>query len=137
GEIHWRRRTADAAGLSETSRKGGRVARTEGVEVRVLLVDDQPTHLLLLEAVLEDLGATLVRAASGEEALQVVREGDFAVILMDVRMPTMSGFEAARQIRALPRSRLTPIIFVTADGIDGGMDEAYALGAVDILTKPI
>ena len=113
------------------------MTQTNGVGIRVLLVDDQPTHLLLLEAVLEDLGAVLVRAASGEEALQAVGKSDFAVILMDVRMPTMSGFEAARRIRALPRSRLTPIIFVTADGIDAGMDEAYALGAVDILTKPI
>ena len=106
-------------------------------QVNVLLVDDQPTHLLLMQAVLADMGATLVCASSGEEALEAVADTDFAVILLDVRMPRMDGFEAARRIRALPRSRLTPIIFVTADEGASDVDAAYALGAVDVLAKPL
>ncbi len=105
--------------------------------VNVLLVDDQPTHLLLMEAVLADMGASLVCAGSGEAALEAVADTDFAVILLDVRMPGMDGFEAARRIRALPRSRLTPIIFVTADEGASDVDAAYALGAVDVLAKPL
>ena len=104
----------------------------------VLLVDDKPANLLALEAVLAELGATLVRADSGQEALKRVFNTDFAAILLDVRMPGMGGFEAARLIRAKNRSKDTPIIFVTAsDRGDLAIEEAYALGAVDFLTKPI
>ena len=105
--------------------------------VNVLLVDDEPANLLALEVVLEQLGANLVRANSGEEALRKLQDTDFAAILLDVRMPGMDGFEAARLIRSRPRSRTTPIIFVTADGSELSVEEAYAMGAVDFLTKPL
>ncbi|HSV36993.1 MAG TPA: response regulator [Ramlibacter sp.] len=103
----------------------------------ILLVDDEPANLLSLEAVLEPLGEPLVRAASGPEALRQLRDRDFAAVLLDVRMPGMGGFEAARLIRAQRRSRATPIIFITADGSDVAITQAYAMGAVDFLTKPI
>ena len=104
--------------------------------VNVLLVDDEPANLLALEVVLEPLGARLVRAGSGEEALRKLQDSDFAAILLDVRMPGMDGFEAAKLIRSRPRSRSTPIIFVTA-GSELSVEEAYAMGAVDFLTKPL
>jgi PAS domain S-box-containing protein len=105
--------------------------------VNVLLVDDEPANLLALEVVLEPLSATLVRANSGEEALRKLQDTDFAAILLDVRMPGMDGFETARLIRTRPRSRTTPIIFVTADAFELSAEEAYAMGAVDFLTKPL
>jgi PAS domain S-box-containing protein len=103
----------------------------------ILLVDDAPANLLALEAVLQTLGEPLVRASSGQEALRRLRDADFAAVLLDVRMPGMDGFETARLIRAQRRSRRTPIIFVTADASDLSVEEAYAMGAVDFLTKPI
>ena len=103
----------------------------------ILLVDDQAANLLALEAVLQGLGEPLVRANSGQEALRRLRDEDFAAVLLDVRMPGMDGFETARLIRAQRRSRATPIIFITADATDLSVEEAYAIGAVDLLTKPL
>ncbi|WP_246522881.1 PAS domain S-box protein [Gemmata palustris] len=104
--------------------------------VNILLVDDRPENLLALETVLSALGQTLVRAGSGEEALQRVLETDFAVVLLDVQMPDLSGFEVAERIRA--RSRHTPIIFLGPDtGTDFPIEKAYALGAVDYLVAPL
>ncbi len=106
-------------------------------KVNILLVDDQPENLLALEAVLANLG-NLVRANSGQEALRHVLSQDFAVILMDVQMPGMDGFETATLIRNRPRSRHVPIIFLTAfSASDQLMFKGYALGAVDYLFKPI
>jgi signal transduction histidine kinase/DNA-binding response OmpR family regulator len=105
--------------------------------VNVLLVDDEPANLLALEVVLEPLGANLVRANSGAQALRTLQDTDFAAILLDVRMPGMDGFEVAKLIRSRPRSRNTPIIFVTADGSELSIEEAYSMGAVDFLTKPL
>jgi PAS domain S-box-containing protein len=103
----------------------------------ILLVDDNPANLFVLKAVLSDLSEDLVEAQSGSEALQCVRENDFAVILLDVLMPGLSGFETARLIRAEHRSRHTPIIFLTANDTDRAfLEEGYALGAVDFLVKP-
>jgi signal transduction histidine kinase/DNA-binding response OmpR family regulator len=105
---------------------------------RVLLVDDQPKNLLALEAVLGGMGLDLVRAQSGEEALREVLDGDFAVILMDVQMPGMDGFETAELIRQRDRSRHTPIIYLTAfQNTESQVFQGYALGAVDFLFKPI
>ncbi len=106
--------------------------------VNILLVDDQPANLLALEAILQGLGHNLVQASSGEEALQRLLVGDFAVVLLDVRMPGISGFDTAKLIRADDRCRHTPIIFLTASDIDRTqMEEGYALGAVDLLVKPL
>jgi len=106
--------------------------------VNILLVDDQPSNLVVMEAVLSPLDESLVSVGSGEEALRAVLQRDFAVILLDVHMPTLSGFETARMIRSRVRSSHIAILFITA-AIDAGfpIEEAYALGAVDYLSKPI
>jgi PAS domain S-box-containing protein len=104
----------------------------------VLLVDDQPANLLALRALLEDLGAELVEARSGAEALDRVRERPFAVVLLDVRLGDLDGFETARLIRARPDARSTPVIFLTAYEADRAqLERGYGLGAVDFLTKPL
>ena len=107
-------------------------------QVNVLLVDDHPENLMALEGILGRLGQRLVRAHSGEEALRCLLNQDFAVILLDVQMPGMDGFETATLIRNRPRSQHTPIIFLTAYSTsDKQMFQGYALGAVDYLFKPI
>lgn len=84
--------------------------------MNVLLVDDEPKNLFALSALLEDLGAQLHCAHSGEEALRQVLKHQFAAILLDVRMPGIDGFETAAAIRSLERSRRVPIIFLSAHG---------------------
>ena len=104
----------------------------------ILLVDDQPANLLALEAILSDLGQTLVKARSGEEALRLLLRNDFAVVLLDLAMPGLDGFQTAQLIRGRERSRHTPIIFLTGhDRNDFPVDLAYQLGAVDYLVKPL
>jgi PAS domain S-box-containing protein len=106
-------------------------------QASILLVDDRPENLLALEAVLADLGR-LVRAPSGEEALRHLLHQDFAVVLLDVQMEGLDGFETAQLIRGRDRSRHTPIIFVTAYEKNRlPVEQAYALGAVDYLVKPL
>jgi two-component system sensor histidine kinase/response regulator len=105
--------------------------------VEILLVDDQPENLLSASAVLEPLGEAIFKAESGKEALRYVLDHDFAVIVLDVMMPEMDGFETAAFIRQRERSRHTPIIFLTALGrSEEHMRISYDLGAVDYLTKP-
>lgn len=106
--------------------------------VNILLVDDQPSRLLSYESILEELGQNLISARSGEEALQRMLEHDFAVVLLDVSMPGMDGFETAAMIHDHPRFESIPIIFVT--GIhDSEFDalKGYRLGAVDYVSIPI
>jgi CheY-like chemotaxis protein len=104
----------------------------------ILLVDDKSENLLALEAILKDLNLKLVKAHSGPEALKRLLEQDFAVILLDVQMPGMDGFETATFIRQRARSRHTPIIFVTAyDRTEAAVARGYSVGAVDFLFKPI
>jgi hypothetical protein len=108
------------------------------LKVNILLVDDKLENLIALEAILERLGAKLVKATSGEEALRSLLHQDFAVILLDVQMPGIDGFETATLIRSRGRSRHTPIIFLTAFSSSNQMlFKGYALGAVDYLLKPI
>src|SRR5688572_21494864 len=104
----------------------------------VLLVDDNAANLLSLRAILDDLGCELVEATSGKQALQRLQEQEFAVVLLDVLMPGIDGFETARLIRQLDRTDPTPIIFLTAGDIDRAqIEEGYSLGAVDLLVKPL
>jgi signal transduction histidine kinase len=106
--------------------------------VNILLVDDRPANLLALEAMLADLRLELVPASSGQEALRQVLRRDFAVVLLDVQMPGMDGFETARLIRSRAKSRYTPIVFLTAyETSPCAISEAYDLGAVDYLIKPL
>jgi signal transduction histidine kinase len=106
--------------------------------VNILLVDDQPANLLALEAMLQGLGQRLIKAGSGREALKWLLTHDFAVILLDVKMPDMDGFETAALIRQRDKSRDTPIIFLTAaDKTHTEAVRGYAVGAVDYLVKPV
>ena len=107
-------------------------------KVNILVVDDRDENLMALEAVLSDPSYRLVRAKSGREALKEVLDQDFALILLDVVMPGVDGYETATLIRERPRSRQTPIIFLTAN--DFGVNyvfRGYTVGAVDYLVKPV
>jgi len=105
--------------------------------VEILLVDDRPENLLALEAILEPLNQTLVRAHSGDEALRKLLQHDFAVILLDVQMPGINGFETARMIKSRERTKYIPIIFLTAISKEEEyVFEGYSVGAVDYLAKP-
>ena len=107
-------------------------------KVNILLVDDQPGKLLAHESVLAELGQNIVKAATGREALQCLLRQDFAVILRDVNMPDMDGFETAELIRWRPRFEKTPIIFLTAyNTTDLDRLKGYSLGAVDYLFLPV
>lgn len=107
-------------------------------KINILLVDDHPENLLAIGAILETPSYNLVKALSGEEALKSLLYHDFAVILMDVQMPGMDGFETAAVIRNRKRSRHTPIIFLTAiDKSQNRVVTGYELGAVDYLFKPV
>ena len=106
-------------------------------QVDILIVDDRAENLLALEAILEPLGQRLVRASSGEEALRKLLTRDFAVILLDVQMPGLNGFDTARLIKSRERTRHIPIIFLTAISKDEEFVFAgYSVGAVDYLFKP-
>ena len=106
-------------------------------KMSILLVDDRPENLIALESVLSDLGQTLVTARSGMEALKHVLREDFAVILLDVQMPEMDGFETATMIRARAKSSHTPILFLTAiNKSDTHVTHGYSVGAVDYVFKP-
>lgn len=104
----------------------------------VLVVDDRRSNLVAMEALLAPLGRRIVLAQSGEEALRILLQERFALILLDVQMPGMDGFETARLIRGRLRTRRIPIIFVTAiSTATTHMFDGYAAGAVDYLLKPI
>jgi CheY-like chemotaxis protein len=112
-------------------------SRASVQKAKILLVDDRPENLLALEAILSALDQTLVRASSGEEALKLLLTDDFAVILLDVQMPGMDGYETASHIKRRERTRDIPIIFLTA--INHGPHHTfrgYAAGAVDYISKP-
>jgi signal transduction histidine kinase len=114
------------------------VASSVRKKVNILVVDDRDENLMALEAVLSDPSYRLVRARSGREALKEVLDQDFALILLDVVMPGVDGYETATLIRERPRSRQTPIIFLTAN--DFGVNyvfRGYTVGAVDYLVKPV
>lgn len=104
---------------------------------RVLLVDDREANLLVLEAFLEDLDCELVRATSGNEALKLLLRNEFALVLLDVQMPDMDGYEVARYARDHPATKDVPIIFLTAavDSRDTNL-RGFGAGAVDCLSKP-
>jgi signal transduction histidine kinase/two-component SAPR family response regulator len=104
---------------------------------KVLIVDDHAGQRLALAAVLADLDVTIVEAASGREALRCLLQHEVAVILLDVNMPGLDGFETAALIRERSRSQYTPIIFVTAFSDDAHAARGYSLGAVDYILSPV
>ncbi|MEU4170058.1 response regulator [Streptomyces sp. NPDC026665] len=110
---------------------------TTGEGASILLVDDMEDNLVALEAVLRSLNEPLVRARSGEEAVRALQRQRFAVVLLDIRMPGMDGFETAANIKRLDRTKDVPIIFLTGTDADAGYAfRGYATGAADYLTKP-
>jgi two-component system, sensor histidine kinase and response regulator len=106
--------------------------------VSILIVDDDATKRFALKTILTPLGETVVEASSGADGLRQLLRQEFAVVLLDVRMPVMDGFETAQLIRQRPRSELTPIIFVTAlDQAETDLGRGYDLGAVDFVFAPV
>jgi two-component system sensor histidine kinase/response regulator len=119
-------------------RKSRDVESPADTTVNILVVDDDPTKRFALKTILSPLGEILVEASSGADALRQLLRQEFAVVLLDVRMPVMDGFETAQLIRQRPRSELTPIIFVTAlDQAETDMGRGYDLGAVDFVFAPV
>ncbi|MFZ3557495.1 MULTISPECIES: response regulator [unclassified Streptomyces] len=110
---------------------------TSADRASILLVDDMEDNLTALEAVLGPLNEPLVRARSGEEAMKALLRRQFAVVLLDIRMPGMDGFETATNIKRLDQTKDVPIIFLTGTEADTGYAfRGYATGAADYLTKP-
>lgn len=124
--------------MNELRTTDATTAEAEGSSTDVLVVDDNPRNLLAIDAALGDFQGRIVTAKSGEDALRALLRQDFAVILLDVQMPGLDGFETARLIRTRERFKHTPIIFVTAfDQERSEVLRGYELGAVDFLFKPI
>jgi signal transduction histidine kinase len=114
------------------------MAEAKKKKVNVLMVDDQPAKLLSYEVILSDLGENLIRAGSGREALEQLLTTDVAVVLLDVSMPELNGFELARMIRQHPRFQETAIIFISAAHLtDMDRLEGYQRGAVDYISVPV
>ena len=110
---------------------------TASEKVNILMVDDHPENLLALEAVLSSPNYRLVTANSGKEALRCLLKQDFAIILLDVQMPGLNGFETAKLIRAREKTKHTPIIFITAISQDSeNVQRGYSVGAIDYIFKP-
>ncbi|MGB9178965.1 MAG: response regulator, partial [Pyrinomonadaceae bacterium] len=113
-------------------------AHTENAAPGILLVDDQPQSLTALETVLSPLGYAVATARSGEQALKRLLEDDFGVIVMDVRMPGLDGFETVELIKQRPRHQDTAVIFLTAADADSEqISRGYSAGAVDYVVKPV
>jgi two-component system, sensor histidine kinase and response regulator len=129
---------ADPGGTgSMNTMRPTRPVRDAATSVPILVIDDNAAKRMALRAVLLPLGYSIVEASSGLAALRCVMDQDFAVILLDVRMPTMGGFETAALIRQRRQSEMTPIIFITAHGSDEIVTDRYVEGAVDFLFAPV
>src|SRR5580693_10724197 len=111
---------------------------TQAEKPKILIVDDQLRNLDVLEVMLEDLDCTLVRATSADEALLALVRNEFAALVLDIKMPGMSGIELATLIKKRKRSQHVPILFLTAHSVDeDDVLRGYGVGAVDYLSKPI
>lgn len=107
-------------------------------EQSILLVDDHAENIVALEAILEDMDCTLLKATSGNQALSVLLKHDVALVLLDVQMPDMDGFEVAELMRKNARTRTVPIIFVTAISKEARyVQRGYNVGAIDYMFKPL
>lgn len=115
----------------------GRLNNTNAQKVNILMVDDHPENLLALEAVLTSPNYNLISAHSGKEALKCMLQHDFAVILLDVQMPGLNGFDTAKLIKAREKTKNIPIIFITAINQEmEHVDQGYSVGAIDYIFKP-
>src|SRR3954453_21077754 len=114
------------------------MSMAEHEKVNILLVDDQPAKLMSYEVILEDLGENLIKAASGQEALSHLLKTEVAVVLMDVCMPDLDGFQLAAMIREHPRFQQTAMIFISAIHLtDMDRLRGYEMGAVDYVPVPV
>ena len=124
--------------MEDTTASGVSLPDAASVPVSILIVDDEPKNLAALEAILDDPGYRLIRATSGEEALLSMMAEEFALLILDVRMPGMSGFEVAQMVKERRKTARIPIIFLTAYyNEDQHILEGYVSGAVDYLNKPV
>lgn len=134
------KQVTDTSSAAAPTANAGTAAQAEPARsrVKILLVDDQPARLLTYEAILSGLDVECVRANSGREALKLLLSQEFALILLDVNMPEMDGFETARMIREHPRWERTPIIFVTGVNVSN-LDQlkGYEVGAIDYISVPV
>lgn len=104
----------------------------------ILVVDDQKMNILLLENLLRKVKANILKAYSGKEALEIIENNEFALMIFDVQMPGMDGFELAEKVRDFEQCQSTPVIFVSAIFTDNeSISKGYHTGAVDYLTKPV
>ncbi|HEV3339146.1 MAG TPA: fused response regulator/phosphatase [Pirellulales bacterium] len=127
------RRSVGGVSIASSVEPSGTRRRTN-----ILVADDDPASRLAMKSILGDLDQRLVLVASGEEALRMMLDDDFAVVILDVRMPGLNGYETARYIRERKRTEHTPIIFLTGMHADeGDVFAGYFAGAVDFLTKPV
>jgi phosphoserine phosphatase RsbU/P len=114
------------------------VKDSEKTKLNILVVDDQPINLTLIEKILASMPVNIFLAESGEKAIEYAKTHSFAIILLDVQMPIMDGFETATLLRNSEKTKHTPIIFVTAIGDDANyIKKGYESGAVDYLLKPV
>ena len=124
--------------MTTAQRPAHAATATREPALSILLVDDDPTKRFALKTILAPLGEEVVEASSGADALRQLLRKEFAVVLLDVRMPAMDGYETAQLIRQRPRSELTPIIFVTAlNQGETNTGRGYELGAVDFVFAPV
>jgi CheY-like chemotaxis protein len=133
---HWRRRYADFRSLIGIVH-AATTPVPANLQPSVLVVDDRPESRFAIAATLDGLGAGVVEASSGEEALAHLSQRDFAVVLLDVNMPRLDGFETAARIRARPETHDLPIIFATAYADDMQVARGYSLGAIDYILLPV
>ena len=104
----------------------------------VLIVDDQPVNLSLMEKILKDLPVRILKAKSGPKAIEIAEKEKLALILLDVQMPVMDGFETADKLKQIEHIKTTPIIFITAVGSDTeNINKGYKSGCVDYIIKPV
>ena len=137
-EVYGMSRIHGRAPLTDNDATQGRAMNSIQTQASILAVDDDTRSLMALQGLLADMSLRVVTAKSGDEALRCVLKQDFAVILMDARMPGVDGFEAARLIRDRERSRHTPIIFLTSAYEDApSVTRGYEAGAVDYIVKPL
>src|SRR6266480_1744553 len=137
-EVYGMSRIHGRAPLTDNDATQGRAMNSIQTQASILAVDDDTRSLMALQGLLADMSLRVVTAKSGDEALRCVLKQDFAVILMDARMPGVDGFEAARLIRERERSRHTPIIFLTSAYEDApSVTRGYEVGAVDYIVKPL
>jgi len=107
-------------------------------KLKILVVDDKPANLIAIEHILPDMEIELIKANGGYEALSYTFKHDFALVLLDVQMPELDGYQTAEMLRSAEHSRQIPIIFLTANSLEeANVLRGYEVGAVDYITKPV